>query len=120
MSKINIKAAVAMIVLPSLLAGIALAAQDRYTLQVPGGLAFSEFKGYENWQLIAVATTAISSTRIVGNPTMIEAYKSGIPENGKPFPDGAMMAKIHWMAKKRRTSPANRSWRAPCMTWTSW
>ena len=56
MSRINIKAAAAMIVLPSLLAGIALAAQDRYTLQVPGGLALSEFRGYEDWQVISVSS----------------------------------------------------------------
>ncbi len=48
---------------PAALGGLALAAQDRYTLQVPGGLAFSEFRGYENWQLVAAATTARSSTR---------------------------------------------------------
>src|SRR5262245_49706176 len=26
---------------------------------------------------------------MVANPTMIAAYKSGIPGNGKPFPDGS-------------------------------
>lgn len=26
--------------------------QDKYTLQVPGGLAFSEIKGYEQWQVV--------------------------------------------------------------------
>ena len=30
---------------------------------------------------------------------MIDAYKAGIPGNGKPFPDGAKMAKVHWNAK---------------------
>ena len=105
MSRINSKAAVAMVVLPSLLAGIALAAQDRYTLQVPGGLAWSEFKGYEDWQVISISHNGDKVALIVGNPTMIEAYKSGIPGNGKPFPDGAMMAKTHWMAKKREDQP---------------
>ena len=105
MSRINIKAAAAMIVLPSLLAGIALAAQDRYTLQVPGGLAWSEFKGYEDWQVISVSHNGDKVALIVGNPTMIAAYKTGIPGNGKPFPDGAMMAKTHWMAKKREDQP---------------
>jgi hypothetical protein len=105
MSKINVKAAVAMTVLPSLLAGIALAAQDRYTLQVPGGLAWSEFKGYDDWQVISISHNGDKVALIVGNPTMIAAYKSGIPGNGKPFPDGAMMAKTHWMAKKREDQP---------------
>ncbi|HEY6340041.1 MAG TPA: hypothetical protein VIY49_01000 [Bryobacteraceae bacterium] len=27
--------------------------QDKYTVKVPGGLAFSEFKGYEDWPLLA-------------------------------------------------------------------
>src|SRR5271170_6347486 len=98
---LSIRAAVAIVVLPSVLAGMALAAQDRYSLQVPGGLAFSEFRGYEDWQVIAVSHNGDKVALIVGNPTMIAAYKSGIPGNGKPFPDGAMMAKTHWMAKKR-------------------
>ena len=33
--------------------GAAIAAQDKYTLKVPGGLAFSEFKGYESWQSVS-------------------------------------------------------------------
>ena len=37
------------------LSGAAISAQDKYTVQVPGGLAFSEFKGYENWQVISVS-----------------------------------------------------------------
>jgi hypothetical protein len=105
MLSINIKAAVAIVVLPSLLVGIALAAQDRYTLEVPGGLAWSEFKGYEDWQVISISHNGDKMALIVGNPTMIEAYKAGIPGNGKPVPDGARMAKTHWVAKKREDQP---------------
>jgi hypothetical protein len=105
MTSINIKAAVAIVALPSLLAGIALAAQDRYSLQVPGGLAFSEFRGYEDWQTVAVSHNGDKLATILGNPVMIEAYKSGIPFNGKPVPDGARMAKIPWMAKKNEAQP---------------
>ncbi len=36
---------------------------------------------------------------------MINAYKAGIPGNGKPFPDGARMAKIHWNPKKNEIAP---------------
>jgi hypothetical protein len=43
---------------------------------------------------------------IMGNPVMINAYKSGIPGNGKPFPDGAKMAKVHWNSKKLETLPS--------------
>jgi hypothetical protein len=88
-----------------LAAGAALSAQDRFTLKVPGGLAFSEFKGYESWQAISISHNGDKLAIILGNPTMIAAYKAGIPENGKRFPDGAKMAKIHWLAKKNETAP---------------
>jgi len=88
------------------LGGIALAAQDKYTVQVPGGLAFSEFRGYENWQVIAVSQTGDLIVAILGNPEIIAAFQAGVPENGKPFPDGSKMAKIHWNAKKSAEAPA--------------
>ena len=81
-------------------AGAAFSAQDRLALKVPGGLAFSEFKGYEAWQTISISHSGDKLAVILGNPAIVEAYKSGIPENGKPFPDGAKMEKIHWTAKK--------------------
>jgi hypothetical protein len=87
------------------LAGRAISAQDKYTLQVPGGLAFSEFKGYEEWQVISLSQSELFAV-ILGNPAMIAAYKAGIPGNGKPFPDGAKMAKIHWVPKKSEEAPA--------------
>ena len=95
----------AALMLGALATGAAISAQDRYTLKVPGGLAFSEFKGYESWQTISVSHNGGMLAVILGNPTMIEAYRAGIPENGKPFPDGAKMAKIHWTAKKNETAP---------------
>ncbi len=42
---------------------------------------------------------------ILANPTMIKAYQAGIPGNGKPFPDGSKMAKVHWTPKKMETFP---------------
>ena len=78
---------------------------DKYTVKVPGGLAFSEFKGYESWETISVSHNGPSLAVILGNPAMINAYKAGIPGNGKPFPDGAKMAKIHWEAKKNDAQP---------------
>ena len=99
------RTAVAIAVLPALVAGIAMAAQDRYTLQVPGGLAFADFRGYEDWQTVAVSHNGDKLATILGNPAMIEAYKSGIPGNGKPFPDGVRFAKIHWTAKKDESQP---------------
>jgi len=41
----------------AVLGGAALAAQDRFTLQVPSGLAFADIKGYETWQDVAVSQT---------------------------------------------------------------
>ncbi|WP_129642594.1 cytochrome P460 family protein [Peristeroidobacter agariperforans] len=78
----------------------ALASQDRYSLKVPGGLSFSEFKGYEKWQVISLSHNGDKLAAILGNPAMIRAFEAGIPGNGKPFPDGAKMAKIHWIASK--------------------
>ena len=89
----------------SLIALTIFAQQDKYSVKVPGGLAFSEFKGYESWQVISVSHNGNKVAAILGNPEMIEAYKSDIPDNGKPFPDGAKMAKIHWNAVKSETYP---------------
>ena len=86
-------------------AGSAMSAQDKYTLKVPGGLAFSEFKGYESWQAISISHNGPHIALILGNPAMVAAYKSGIPGNGKPFPDGAKFAKIHWVPKKYEIAP---------------
>ena len=86
--------------------GAAISAQDKYTVQVPGGLAFSEFRGYEDWQVIAVSQTGDLLVAILGNPEIIAAYQAGVPGNGKPFPDGSKMAKIHWNAKKSAEAPA--------------
>ena len=86
--------------------GSALAAQEKYTVKVPGGLAFSEFRGYEAWQVVSISQDGPVIAVILANAIMIEAYKAGVPANGKPFPDGARMAKIHWVPKKMETFPA--------------
>jgi hypothetical protein len=85
--------------------GRAMSAQDKYTLKVPNGLAFSEFRGYESWEVIAISENQGKLAVIMGNPVMIDAYKEGVPGNGKPFPDGAKMAKVHWIPKKQETYP---------------
>jgi Cytochrome P460 len=89
----------------SAIAVLALASQDKYTAKVPGGLALSEFKGYEAWQTISVSRNEKVIAVILGNPAMIDAYRAGIPGNGKPFPDGAKMAKVHWTQKKNEFFP---------------
>ncbi|MFA5956839.1 cytochrome P460 family protein [Hyphomicrobium sp.] len=84
---------------------VALATIDKYSVSVPGGLAFSEFKGYELWPVISISQGEKVMAVIVGNPAMIAAYQAGIPGNGKPFPDGAKMAKIHWVPTKMEDAP---------------
>ena len=95
-----------------LAASIALAADsgavsgpDKYRLKVPGGLAVSEFKGYEGWQVVALSHSEKAVAIILANPTMIKAYQAGIPENGKPFPNGSKMAKIHWTPRMSEKAP---------------
>ena len=91
------------------LGGFAISAQDaapsKYTVSVPGGLGFSEFKGYEAWQTISLSRTDKVVAAILGNPEMIAAYRAGIPANGKPVPDGAKMAKVHWKPKPNAFFP---------------
>lgn len=91
----------------SVLVALALAAQDKYTLKVPNGLAFSEFRGYEDWQVVAPSQTDAQSVMrvILANPVMIKAYRAGIPANGKPFPDGSKIAKIEWRPRKITDAP---------------
>lgn len=89
----------------AVLGGRAISAQDKYTLRVPNGLAFSDFRGYENWQVVAVSQTEDLLKVMVANPTMIDAYRSGVPGNGKPFPDGSKIAKIEWKPKKSTEAP---------------
>jgi len=88
------------------LAALALAAQDKYTLKVPNGLSFSEFRGYEAWQVVSISQDGPLMAAILANPVMIQAYLAGAPGNGKAFPDGAKMAKVHWKPKKMETFPA--------------
>ena len=81
--------------------------QDKYTLQIPGGLAFSEIKGYEQWQVVGPSFTEAAKVLrvIVANPVMIKAYQEGTPRNGKPFPDGSKIVKIEWRPKKLTDPP---------------
>jgi Cytochrome P460 len=80
-------------------------AEDKYSLQVANGLAFSDFKGYEDWQVVAVSQTEQLLKVEVANPVMIAAYREGVPGNGKPFPDGSKIAKIEWKLKKSTEAP---------------
>ena len=87
------------------LAGTAMSAQDKYSLKTSSGIAFSDFRGYEGWEVVSSAQTDEVLKVIVANPTMIAAYKAGVPGNGKPFPEGSKMAKLQWKPKKSTEAP---------------
>lgn len=89
----------------SLAVGVAVARQDTSALKAPNGVAYSEFKGFDGWATVAPSATDDGIKSIVANPTMMAAYKSGVPGNGKPFPDGAMIAKIEWAKVPNPDSP---------------
>ena len=57
MKRTPFPAIVIIAVLFAVLGGMALAAQDRFTVKVPNWIAFSDFRGYENWQNVAVSQT---------------------------------------------------------------
>src|SRR5580658_1997999 len=111
MKRKSIRVAVSVAVFLSVLVALGLAAQDRYTVKVPGGLAFSDFRGYEDWQPVAPSHTDGTNIMrmIVANPVMIKAYKEGVPGNGKPFPEGSKIAKIEWRPKKITDPPFSAS-----------
>lgn len=88
------------------LATLIVAAQDKYTVAVPNGLAFSEFRGYESWKYVSTSTTGDRVKIIAGNPAMIAAYDAGFPDNGQPAPDGAVLSKIQWAKKPSPEFPA--------------
>jgi len=85
--------------------GAAAAGQDRSTLKVTDGLSFSEFKGYEDWQAVAVSQTEGGLKLISANPVMMSAYKEGLPAAGKTFPEGSKIVKIEWARKPNLASP---------------
>src|SRR5277367_3665782 len=84
----------------AVIGGVVLYAQgqnkDKYSLRSPGGIAFSDFRGYEDWSVVSSARTEEVLKVIVANPAMIKAYKEGAPGNGRPFPQGSMIVKPQW------------------------
>jgi hypothetical protein len=87
------------------LAGAAQETFDKYSLKSPSGIAFADFKGYEDWALVSSAHTDKVMKVIVANPTMIKAFKAGVPGNGGTFPDGSKIAKLQWDFKKSKDAP---------------
>jgi hypothetical protein len=84
--------------------GRAISAQDKYTVQVPDGLAFSEFRGYEDWQVVAISENGGKIAVILGNPVMIDAYKE----------------KSIGTRKNKRRTPVSQRCQVHSMTLISW
>jgi hypothetical protein len=99
----NIPAIVTVLSL-AVVGGMALAAQDRYTLKL-GKLSFSDFKGYEDWKNVAVSQTETQLKVILANDVMMKAFRQGLPADGKFFPEGSKIVKIEWSFKKNAVSP---------------
>ena len=89
----------------AVLVAAAVYAQDKYSLESPGGIVFSDFKGYEDWSTVSTARTDEVLKVIVANPAMINAYKAGVPGSGQPFPEGSMIVKLQWKPKKSTEAP---------------
>jgi hypothetical protein len=96
-------AVIALLAVP--IAGPTAYAQEKYTLQSPGGISFSDFRGYEDWAVVSSARTDQILKVIVANPAMIKAFKTGVPGNGRTFPDGSMIVKLQWTQKKSTEAP---------------
>ncbi len=103
-TKVVATAAIAVASLAAL-GGVTLAQQDRYAVKTPDELPFSEFRGYDKWETVAVSATEGSIKTILGNAATIQAYKDGAPQGGKAFPDGVKFAKIEWIKKRNAASP---------------
>ena len=47
---------------------------DKYSLVSPSGIAFSDFRGYEDWAVVSSAEQSPIQKVIVANPTMITQH----------------------------------------------
>jgi hypothetical protein len=88
----------------AMLGSAAVAQQDKYALTL-GKLSFGDFRGYENWKVVAVSRTPKQVKVILANDVMIAAYKQGLPAVGKTFPEGVKIVKIEWNLKKNTEAP---------------
>src|SRR3954462_11248371 len=100
-----LKVAAAAAVLAALGTAVYAQVSDKYSLKSPSAIAFSDFKGYEDWPVVSSARTDEVLKVIVANPAMIKAYKAGVPGNGRPFPEGSKIAKLQWSFKKSTEAP---------------
>ena len=100
----------------SVLVALAMAAQDRYTLKVPNGLAFSDFKGYEDWQVVAPSQTDAANVMrvILANPVTMKAYRAAFRPTASPSPRAPRSPRSNGNRKKLPTRLFPRPSRIPC------
>jgi hypothetical protein len=96
----NILAIAGCALLPIAVGSLALAAQDRYTLKIPDGLAWSDFRGYETWQDVAVSQTETSLKVIAANDVIIDAYRDGVPATANFFPTAPRLPRSSGPSKR--------------------
>ena len=114
-----IGAIVFVVVFLSVLVALAMAAQDKYTLKVPNGLSFSEFRGYESWQVVSISQDGSLIAAILANPVMIKAYLAGVPATASLSPTAPSWRRSIGTRKRWRRSPQRRC-QVPRLTSTSW
>jgi hypothetical protein len=105
MQRTNILKVAGAVAVLAVLMSATVYAQEKYALVSPGGIAFADFKGYEDWSVVSTARTDEVLKVIVANPAMIAAYKAGVPGNGQPFPEGSKIVKLQWKPKKSTEAP---------------
>ncbi len=104
-SKLTIATATTVLAVFGVLVLRADSTQDKYSLISPSGIAFADFRGYEDWSVVSSARTDEVLKVIVANPEMIKAYKAGVPGNGQLFPEGSRIVKLQWKFKKSTEAP---------------
>jgi hypothetical protein len=79
---------------------------------IAGIIAVTQHDQFDNEEPIGIlrpgnflSQTESSIKVIVANPTMMAAYRDGLPADGKLFPDGSKVAKIEWTFKRNTVSP---------------
>ena len=74
--------------------GSAISSEDRFALKAPNGIAFSEFKGYENWPDVALSHDEHDLKLIAANETM-----------GSLFPMAPRLRRSAGLQKRTRKPP---------------
>ena len=87
------------------------AQQDRYAVTAPNGVKFGEFKGYEDWPVVAVSQVDGGIKAIMANPAMIAAYRKGVPGNGAATRSRRSSLPPAEAAAKPRLPSGKQAWR---------